>query len=123
MRSCGSPTAKDSGNKSSRPSVNGSTIRGLAAYNEMNDLLMEIIGLKTRCHPQPLDVRERHLFHLACYDLDTFRKQVFENNLLKDMPPPPEVLNAAETDDTVLLRVSLAWLKTTLFGAAADPAS
>lgn len=97
--------------------------QGLAAYNEMNDLLMEIIGLKTRCHPQPLDVRERHLFHLACYDLDTFRKQVFENNLLKDMPPPPEVLNAAETDDTLLLRVSLAWLKTTLFGATEDSAS
>jgi Fe-S-cluster containining protein len=93
--------------------------QGLAEYNEMNDLLMEIIGLKARRHPQPLDIREQHLFHLACYDLDTFRKQVFENDLLKEAPPPAAVLRAAETDDAVLLRLSLDWLKQTLFGGAA----
>ena len=91
--------------------------QGLAEYNEMNDLLMEIIGLKSRFHPGPLDIRERHLFHLACYDLDSFRKQVFEKNLLKEMPP------AAKTDDTALLRLSLAWLKKTLFTPNAGGAS
>ncbi|WP_373500003.1 YkgJ family cysteine cluster protein [Desulfococcus sp.] len=90
--------------------------QGLSACNEMNDLLMEIIGLKSRLHPQPLDIRERHIFHLACYDLDAFRKQVFEKDLLKEMAPDPELLLAAENDDTVLLRLAMAWLKQTLFG-------
>jgi hypothetical protein len=93
--------------------------QGLAEYNEMNDLMMGLIGLKARRHPQPLDIRERHLFHLACYDLDTFRKQVFENDILKNAPPPPGLLSAAETDDTVLLRLSLNWLQQTLFGGGA----
>jgi len=92
--------------------------QGLRPYNEMNDLLMEIIGMKARRHPGPLDFRERHIFHLACYDLDAFRKRMVENDLLKEMSPAPEILAAAATDDTVLLRLSLAWLKKTLFGAA-----
>jgi len=89
--------------------------QGLLPYNEMNDRLMEIIGLKARCHPQPLDIRERHLFHLAAYDLDTFRRQASENDLLKDSDAASHGRSPAETDDTTLLRLSLDWLKRTLF--------
>lgn len=89
--------------------------QGLPVYNEMNDRLMEIIGLKARCHPQPLDVRERHLFHLAAYDLDAFRRQAVENDLLKDLASLPHGPAVADIDDEALLRFSLDWLKRTLF--------
>ena len=87
----------------------------LETCNEMNDLLMALIVLKNQNHPEPLDFRERHLFHLACYDLDNFRKQVFENNLLKDEEIPPEALEAARNDDVVLLKLGLEWVKKSLF--------
>ncbi len=97
--------------------------QGLSECNEMNDLLMEIIGLKSRHHPRPLDIRERQMFHLACYDLDAFRKQVLEKGLLSAFHPDPELLRAAESDDKALLRLSMAWLKQALFGIPGGSAS
>lgn len=90
--------------------------QGLEIYNEMNDLLMEIIGLKRRRHPEPLDIKERHLFRLACYNLDAFREQVFEKGGLTEMNPPPEIAAAARNDDAALLRLSLEWVKRAIFG-------
>ncbi|MDX9818166.1 MAG: YkgJ family cysteine cluster protein, partial [Desulfococcus multivorans] len=62
-----------------------------------------------------LDVRERHLFHLAAYDLDAFRRQAVENDLLKDLASLPHGPAVADIDDETLLRFSLDWLKRTLF--------
>jgi len=93
--------------------------QGIAEYNEMNDLLMEIIGLKQRLHPTPLDIKSSHMFHLACYDIDAFRSQIFEKGVLEEsgVEMEPSVADAAKTDDTALLRLSLAWLRQTLFGS------
>jgi hypothetical protein len=86
----------------------------IAIYNQMNDLLMEIISLKNKTHPHPLDFRERHLFHLVCYDVDAFRRQVFENHLLRDADT--EQLAAVKTDDTALMKLGVEWLAKALFG-------
>jgi Fe-S-cluster containining protein len=85
------------------------TDQGLAIYNEMNDLLMEIISLKNQLHPAPLDIKSRHIFHMACYDLDAFRNQ------LDTLDAASETLEAARHDDTALLKLGLAWLKKMLF--------
>lgn len=89
--------------------------QNLAVCNEMNDLLMDLIVLKNQKHPEPLDFRERHLFHLACYDMDSFRTQVFEKDLLKDETIDPQMLEAARSDDTALLKLGLDWVKKALF--------
>ncbi|QTA89843.1 Putative zinc- or iron-chelating domain-containing protein [Desulfonema magnum] len=78
-------------------------------YNEMNDLLMEVISLKNRLHPAPLDIKARHFFHMACYDLDAFRSQLDNFNLDAD------TLEAAKKDDTELLKLGMQWIKKTLF--------
>jgi len=92
--------------------------QGAEIYNRMNDLFMQIIALKNQRHPEPLDMKERHIFHLGCYDLDAFRDQVFENGLLKDLNIGPETLEAARTDDAVLLQLGMAWVAHALFSAA-----
>ena len=51
-------------------------------YNIMNDMLLEIIGLKNRLISGPLDMKLRFAFHMALYDIDTFRSQIFEQNIL-----------------------------------------
>jgi uncharacterized protein len=86
----------------------------LGAYNEMNDLLMEIVALKNR-HPGTLDAPRRRLFHLAAYDLDRFRETVLEAGELDDRTDPAERA-AAREDDAALLRLSLEWLRERLFG-------
>lgn len=82
----------------------------IGIYNEMNDLLMEIIALKNRT-PGPMSIKSGHAFHLACYDLDAFRREMFEKGMLNDLNAAPDLLEKAETDDTALLKLSLEWLK------------
>lgn len=89
--------------------------QGIGIHNEMNDLLMEIIALKNKMIPGPLDVKSKHMFHLACYDLDAFRSQIFEKGMIGDFDGVPDLFEKAETDDTALLRLSLEWLKGILF--------
>jgi Fe-S-cluster containining protein len=88
--------------------------QGLLEYNEMNDLLMEIISLKNQCDPGPLDIKSRHMFHMACYDIDNFRGHIFEKGLLNY--PEMNIENPESLkDDTSLLKFGMEWIKKSLF--------
>jgi len=84
-------------------------------YNHINDQLMEIISLKNRMHPGPLDLKLQQLFYMALYDLDHFRNQLFSHQLPEDFEMPPEKMADAETDDVALLEVGMEWVKEVLF--------
>lgn len=90
--------------------------QGISIYNEMNDRLMKIISLKNRRAPGQLDMKSRHLFHMALYDLDTFRSQIFENSMLGDFNPDADTLEAIRKDDVALLKLGYKWIKRILFG-------
>jgi uncharacterized protein len=85
-------------------------------YNEMNDLMMDIIRLKNILRPGPLDPKSAHLFYLACYDIDAFRPRVFEKRILRDETPGSDTLDRVREDETELLKLGLNWIKKTLFG-------
>lgn len=88
----------------------------VAIYNKMNDMFMEIISLKHRRLPGPLDVKSGLMFHLACYDLDTFRSHIFDNDLLGDWNLDPKTIDALKHDHVELLKLGFEWVKETLFG-------
>ncbi len=96
------------------------TDQGLGVYNRMNDLLMEIISLKNRFLPGQLDIKSKFIFRLACYDLDTFRSHVFNKGILEDFNLDTQTMNVIKNDDVELLRVSLDWLKHTLFSKISE---
>ena len=87
----------------------------LEVYNQMNDRLLEIISIKNRLHPGPLDFKSQHLFYVALYDLDHFRNQIFTRNFFDNFKVDPEKLAAAGTDDTVLLEIAMEWIKQVVF--------
>ena len=87
----------------------------IETYNHINDKLVEIISLKSRVLPGPLDLKSRHLVYLALYDLDNFRNRIFENGLFGDFEVNPQKLETARTDDAVLLEVGMEWIKQVLF--------
>jgi len=89
--------------------------QGVAVYNAVNDLLMEIISLKNRLIPGLLDMKSRHLFCLALYDLDNFRTQIFEKGRLNDFDVDQDTLKRAKADDVALLKLGLKWVKRKLF--------
>ena len=86
-------------------------IQGITTYNDMNDRLIEIIGLKNRLKPDRLENKFNDLFHLACYDLDTFRSHILDKGILDDRNWSPETLDAAMDDDEALLMFGLEWIK------------
>jgi hypothetical protein len=87
----------------------------IAVYNHINDKLMEIISIKSRLLPGPLDLKSRHQVYLALYDLDNFRNQIVNHNLLDNSEVHPPKLAAARADDTALLEVGMEWVKQKLF--------
>lgn len=89
--------------------------QGITVYNQINDMLMEIISLKNRLLPGRLDDESRSIFYLACYDLDTFRTFVFEGKLDK-LDIDHDTLELLKNDDLALLKLGLKWIKYMLFG-------
>jgi hypothetical protein len=89
--------------------------QGVDPYDEMNDLLMDIISLKNRTAKSQLTRLENASFYEACYDLDRFRDTVFEKRLWEALPVEEEVLKALGEDDVSLMRFGIEWLKHELF--------
>ena len=88
----------------------------VAIYNQMNDMFMEIIGLKNRLFPGPLDIKSSLMFHGSCYDLDTFRSHIFDKDILGGWNLDIETLDVLKHDDVELLKLGFEWVKETLFG-------
>jgi Fe-S-cluster containining protein len=86
-------------------------------YNHFNDRLLEIIRLKSQLRPGPLDPESQQLFYGALYDLDRFRTRISEDKILDQIQEDPQKRVAAETDDTVLLEISMQWVKQSLFNS------
>jgi hypothetical protein len=86
----------------------------IAIYNEINDKLMQIISLKNRRIPGVLDIKSRHLFFTALYDLDSFRSQIASNGLLGDCQFDSSMVDKALKDDLVLLEVGMKWIERVL---------
>lgn len=89
--------------------------QGISPYNESNDLLMEIISLKNRLMPGQLDIKSRHLFYLALYDIDTFRKHISDKGIADDFNLDSKAFDAVINDDEALLKFAFKWTTHTLF--------
>lgn len=79
-------------------------------YNEMNDMMVALIALKNQRGRTPLTIRENKMFHMALYDLDTFRFHVFEKNILDSWPGDRELMTSTKTSDKDLLKLGMAWI-------------
>jgi len=55
--------------------------------------------------------RRQSLFHMACYDLDAFRRFVFESSFLRTFEVDEETLAEIRGDDEELLRFALRYMK------------
>jgi len=88
----------------------------VAFYNEMNDMLLEIIGLKNRLTPGQLDIKSKFAFHMALYDIDTFRSHIFEQHILDNWNLDEKALDILKNDDVELLKLGHRWIKRTLLG-------
>jgi hypothetical protein len=89
--------------------------QGIGVYNEINDKLLQIISLKNIRKPGALGIKSRHMFFTALYDLDNFRSQTIQNDLLADLPIDASLADKAREDDVALLEVGMEWIKKVIF--------
>lgn len=89
--------------------------QGLAVYNENNDKLMRIISLKNRRIAGALDHKSGRRFHTALYDLDNFRSQLQNTDLLANFEVSSRIMDAAFRDDVALLDLAIQWVEHNFF--------
>ncbi len=63
-----------------------------------------------------LDPKRVEMFFMACYDLDTFRRFVFDSTFLDRFDVEPDLVGRLRESDDELLRFAFRWLRLSLFG-------
>jgi hypothetical protein len=64
----------------------------------------------------PLPPPKMDMYMMACYDLDRFRRFVFETKFLQFFEMDETRVEAMRTDDLELLDFAMQWLRFSLFG-------
>jgi hypothetical protein len=59
---------------------------------------------------------QMEMFHMACFDLDRFRRFVFESRFLETFVVDEARADAMRTNDEELLEFAMQWLRFALFG-------
>jgi Fe-S-cluster containining protein len=95
--------------------------QGLGPYNRFNDLWMEIITRRAEAPSEDIRSRQMGMFFLSAYNLDRFRKFVFETTFLDRFLLEEEEVQKIREDDEALLLLSFRFLKFSLFGEKTLP--
>ncbi len=64
----------------------------------------------------PIPEKTKQMFFMGCYNIDAFRRFVFESKFLDIYEIKNSVLDNAKTDDYEMLKLSIDWLRFTFFG-------
>jgi Fe-S-cluster containining protein len=98
------------------------TVRGwmenqqIEKYDEFGKLFKEITLHDYFAQGKVLSPQKMEMFYTACYDLDSFRRFVFESTFLLRFDVDGGTVEAIRVDDEALLRFAFRWLKFALFG-------
>jgi Fe-S-cluster containining protein len=85
-------------------------------YDSMNRDWAEILIKRLSSGPEKVPDRSVQLFFMVSYDLDSFRKFVFESPFLQNYNIDSETVEKISNDESELMLFGLKWLKSTLFG-------
>ncbi len=85
--------------------------QGVDVYDEMNKEWAEIQLRRDNPGQPKLDPSKQPLIYMASYDLDRFKKFVFESGFLKVFEIDPEEIEKIKTDDIALMKFGFKYLK------------
>ncbi len=90
--------------------------QGMDDYNNWNDLLMELISLKSRKGAKSLSPQHIQMYMMACFNTEKFRDFIFKSAFLQKFDIKEETVNEIRTNDEALMKFAFLWLKFALFG-------
>ena len=91
--------------------------QGATEYNVHNEVLVKLTFHPALGEPGAIDERKLGMIHMALYDLDTFRRFIFETTFLKKFAVEDETLGKIRDDDEELLRFAVRWLEFSALGS------
>lgn len=89
---------------------------GLRSYMEINDRWLEILNSPKTLGPEKYLAKKHKMFFMASYDIDRFRRFIFESSFFSLFEIMPEKKQELASNDKVLLLFAFDWLKFSLFG-------
>ncbi|MBF0233433.1 MAG: YkgJ family cysteine cluster protein [Desulfamplus sp.] len=90
--------------------------QGVNIRDEVNAGWTDLI-VRKKSVPMSIKLSEqsKQMFFLACYNIDKFRKFVFESSFLKKFHVDPAKIEEIRNDDVKLLQFGFGWLKVIFF--------
>ncbi|HKL82949.1 MAG TPA: YkgJ family cysteine cluster protein [Desulfobacter sp.] len=90
--------------------------QGVDLRDEVNDGWLELM-VRKKSLPASMQLSEqaKQMFFMVCYNIDKFKRFVFESSFLTRYKIPEEQLAQIKDDDVKLLQFGFEWLKTTFF--------
>jgi Fe-S-cluster containining protein len=104
--------------------------QGVDLMDEINAEWTDLVVHKRSFPPNiKLTQQAKQMFFMVSYNIDKFRRFVFESSFLKRIPVDDETRQTLKTDDVALLKFGVTWLRSILFnpkdlktgGAIKDP--
>jgi uncharacterized protein len=95
--------------------------QGLGEREDLEEGFRDLVGHPWFIGGRQLDPRRIEMFHMAAYDLDTFREFVFSTTFLARFDLDTALVEALGTDDRALLRFAFRWLRFAMFGEPTMP--
>ncbi len=89
--------------------------QGIGEFNEKGELFKEITLHDYFQKGGKLDPEKMEIFYMACYDLDKFKRFVFESKFLQYFDVEQAVVDRIRADDVELMKFAFDWLKFALF--------
>jgi len=90
--------------------------QGIEEYEMMGASFQELVLHDFWNREPALTPQQAEMFYMACYDLDRFRRFVFESRFLDLFEIDEARVEAMRSDDEELLEFALLWLRFSLFG-------
>jgi Fe-S-cluster containining protein len=90
--------------------------QGIEIYDEMGERFKQISLHGCLQKGPPLDPKKMEMLFTACYDLDRFRRFVFESTFLQRFDLDEQTLQEIREDDAELLKFGFRWVRFCIFG-------
>jgi hypothetical protein len=94
-------------------------IQGIEEYEAMSTGFKELTLHDFWNANKPLTPAQSDMFYMACYDVDRFRRFVFDTRFLQLFEVDEARVEALRTDDQELLDFAMQWLRFSIFGEKA----
>ena len=93
--------------------------QGVGIYHEMETFFKKIMSNSQLISTKITNKKIQDMFYMACYDLDRFRRFVFESSFLDVYNVDAKVLEKIQEDDIELYKLAMQWLEHGLLGRQA----